>query len=484
MAILVDLPFDTDLNDKCGNSWTTSGNVNIINNIDAANAAYFSNRSYMKSNNLYSVSSMEYFSISFDIYNSATSTYNQGIVNIGQVIEIFKRERSLTKIVFCYRSAKATINQSSTTLIEYDCSTNIWHTILINYENSTFYIYINNNLILEQKIESLNDNIECITLGALVDREGDNGWSFDSGYIKNFKFYSNENPSQQDSNEHSSNNNALFINFPFDNNFNDKCNNISWSISGNIDLKNVSNLNNNNTNFITAAYFNDRSYIKSNENFQLSAFSSFTISFYIYNTTTASQNQGICDFGKALLVYKKQSSSGNISIGYRSKLSSMSSSALKLIDYQCKKNTWYNIIIGYSDFTFYIYVNNELILEKNVDSLNSSDKYPIVLAAMAGREGESGWSFDSGYIKDFKFYTKNILIEQEIEENLINITERKLNNNIIYKNSITKINNINYILYSNTIKNFIKNKQILNTNIKRIIKNNYKQINYKSFEFM
>lgn len=228
-------------------------------------------------------------------------------------------------------------------------------------------------------------------------------------------------------------NDNITVDFPFEEDLKDKCKN-TWNITGSPAIKDTSTIpsyDGDKKLFDKAVYFNGSSMLE-NSSFEFGS-DEFTIQFWVVFTKTNSYP------------FRIEKTSGDNTPFLRVSDSYVAANTSNMTTYspKCGLNIWNNLTFCYkhSDKKVYFYVNGKRIQTINT-SYDTKAKYNI-------RVGRSS-AYLTGYLKHFRFYASVCLYEGDS----FDIAET-------YKP----------ILHG------------LLTNTERVIKNNYKQIVYKSFEF-
>ena len=237
-----------------------------------------------------------------------------------------------------------------------------------------------------------------------------------------------------------SNDQYLIINFPFETDTNDKCKKLTWTKTGTLSIQNTSSLTdfNNNTRFSKAMILKSKNSLLKSNKFDFGG-QNFTIECWSYS---------ISDQNKYFFNLRNSQMSQIIIIGYQNSAvafflnNSFHSDKIMTSNFL---NTWHHTACCYihNQSKLYCYVDGQLNQINNF-SLNKDSTIFFEIGCYYDS------SFINSYIKDVKIY----------------------NGIALYTND-----------YIDNIGEFRKT-EIINNNTKRSVNTNYKQINYKSFEFM
>lgn len=168
--LVSNFPFETDINDKCGNSWNVNGSPVIkdcSSTVDFKGKKLFNKACYFNGSScIYKDSAFTFggksFTISLWFYKEGTG--NQNVLNIKNLYDFY--------------------GTTSFSPIGGTFELNKWNHIarVYDHQNSKFYAYLNGNLI--------NSGSESLTATARnVDIAADNRSYFFLGYIKHFQLY-------------------------------------------------------------------------------------------------------------------------------------------------------------------------------------------------------------------------------------------------------------------------------------------------------
>ena len=189
-------------------------------------------------------------------------------------------------------------------------------------------------------------------------------------------------------------NDNITVDFPFDEDLKDKCEN-TWKITGSPVIQDTSTIpsyDGDKKLFDKAVYFNGSSMLE-NSSFEFGS-DEFTIQFWVVFTKTGSYP------------FRIEESSGSSTPFLRVSDSHIAANSSSMTQYtpKCNTNVWNNMTFCYkhSDKKVHFYVNGKRIQIINT-SYGSKAKYNI-------RVGRSA-SYLTGYLKHFRFYASVCLYE-------------------------------------------------------------------------